>query len=166
MSLDQWKELHEMIREIHLSRNKKEMMLNWKKFEKRYKQDKPGDDNLFTYLESWMQPPFNKWMSYYNPPGQACTNSNIESFNATIKRDFFHRKRLSVAGAVIKFEQIIKYYQTIIFNDKPKYIESLNKAANEKVLGDYKSKGSGLYQIDEKLTINIKKKNCENVSFG
>jgi hypothetical protein len=29
-----------------------------------------------------------KWQMFHNPPGWSNTNSNIESFNATIKRDF------------------------------------------------------------------------------
>jgi hypothetical protein len=41
-----------------------------------------------------------KWQMFHNPPGWSNTNSNIGSFNATIKRDFFLKKRYSVLGSV------------------------------------------------------------------
>ena len=53
---------------------------------------------------------YNKWMIHYNPLGWANTNSNIESFNATINRDFFQRERLSVFGVVLTIEEMIIYY--------------------------------------------------------
>jgi hypothetical protein len=42
-----------------------------------------------------------KWQIFHNPPGWSNTHSNIESFNATIKRDFSLRKRYSVWGLLI-----------------------------------------------------------------
>ena len=42
----------------------------------------------------------SKWQMFHNPPGWSNTNSNIESFNVTIKRDFSLRKRYSVWGSV------------------------------------------------------------------
>jgi hypothetical protein len=34
-----------------------------------------------------------RWQMFHNLPGWSNTNSNIKSFNATIKRDFSLRKR-------------------------------------------------------------------------
>jgi hypothetical protein len=68
-------------------------------------------------------------MIYHTPPGFGNTNSPIESFIATIKRDFFLRKRLSVLGCALKIEDIIKYYLSddIEFNKYPKFVEATQK---------------------------------------
>jgi hypothetical protein len=78
-------------------------------------------------------------MIYYNEPGYANTNSNIESFNATIKRDFFKRKRFSVYGAILKLEEIIKYYSKadIEFHTLPKFVDKLNKNSLLKTKKDF-----------------------------
>ncbi len=44
---------------------------------------------------------------FHNPPSWSNKNSNIESLNATIKRDFSLRKRYSVWGSIDIIEEII-----------------------------------------------------------
>ena len=65
----------------------------------------------------------------------ANTNSNIESFNAAIKRDFFNRKKKTVIGAVNKIQEIIRYYSVDdrVFHYIPKYVEKLNQLALQKL---------------------------------
>ena len=76
-----------------------------------------------------------------NHQGWTNTNSNIESFNTTIKRDYLQRKRLSVFGAVLKIEGMIIYYSKIqiIFNQHPHLNKELQIKANERQLSDFKS---------------------------
>ena len=58
----------------------------------------------------WLDGDFNKWQIFRNKPGYAKTNSNIESFNAAIKRDFTGRARLNMKKALEKVKEIIIYY--------------------------------------------------------
>ena len=72
--------------------------------------------------EQWLEK-YNNWQIFRNPPGYANTNSNIESFNASIKRDFTFRKKLSVYVAVNKIKEIVHYYSVNkeIFHTIPKF---------------------------------------------
>ena len=79
------------VQDIHLSRNEKERDLKWLNFKKKYKSQYYL--RIYQYVrDNWYLSRFNKWMIYHTPPGWANTNSNIESFNATIKRDFFQEE--------------------------------------------------------------------------
>ncbi len=134
LEIDEWHELRSYLNDIHLSRSEQERDLSWDRFEKKYqpkKKTKKGfAKSVYEYVkESWYDSRYNKWMIYHTPPGFGNTNSPIESFNATIKRDFFLRKRLSVLGCALKIEDIIKYYSSddIKFNKYPKFVEATQK---------------------------------------
>ena len=63
------------------------------------------------YFESqWLEDHFNKWQIFRNSPGFANTNSNIESFNATFKRDFTKRIKGSIISSCNKLFNCIIYY--------------------------------------------------------
>ena len=73
--------------------------------------DKYNESNMFQYIEKqWLNSEFNKWQIWRNDPGFANTNSNIESFNSTIKRDFTKRWKCSLAKAIEKLFELIVYY--------------------------------------------------------
>ena len=119
LGLEAWRELHGHIFSIHMSRSVDEMNKLIKKFTKRYKTEKTAADDLFTYVNTqWLTGVFNKWMIFNNEPGWANTNSNIESFNAVIKRDFFKRKRFSVYGAILIKSSINTMTHTILVQNK------------------------------------------------
>ena len=146
-----WFELHGYIEKIHLSRSISEKKKQIQLFTDRYKVDEQLDDDLYEYVnKQWLEGAFNKWQIYHNEPGWANTNSNIESFNAAIKRDFFKRRRMTVIGAVHKIEEIIKYYSTNKkeFHILPKYSDKLDKFSLSKTLKDIK--------VIEKLSVSIK----------
>ena len=152
--------------QYHLSRNKKEKNENWLLFKNKYKKKQ---NTLYEYVRvQWFESRFNNWMIYHTPAGWANTNSNIESFNAVIKRDFFKRKRLSVFGAVLKIEDIIKYYSTanITFSKYPKYVEDLHKKSAHYAQNDFLSidrqnfKIKSLSQKSEYHKIDIQEKSC------
>ena len=66
---------------------------------------------MFKYFEDeWLKGNFTKWQIFRNAPGFANTNSNIESFNATFKRDFTKRIRGSLITACTKLYNCISYY--------------------------------------------------------
>ena len=73
--------------------------------------DKKGTRSVYEYVMTWLTGKFKKWKIFHNPPGWSNTNSNIESFNAVIKRDFTLRRRYSVYASVEMMEDIILYYK-------------------------------------------------------
>ena len=88
---------------------------------------------------------FDKWQIYNNEPGWANTYNSIESFDASIKRDFFKRKRPSVFGAIIKLEEILAYYSEYReFHTYPKYEQNLHMLSLSKTKTDYKSNGKNI----------------------
>ena len=108
------------LRNIHYSRNENEYNGFIINFEKKYKKIAP---KMLKYIkEQWLEK-YNNWQIFRNPPGYANTNSNIESFNASIKRDFTFRKKLSVYVAVNKIKEIVHYYSVNkeIFHTIPKF---------------------------------------------
>ena len=52
---------------------------------------------LECFQTQWLVAPFNRWQIFRNLPGYANTNSNIESFNATVTRDIIERIKISVS---------------------------------------------------------------------
>lgn len=50
--------------------------------------------------EHWFTGVFNNWQIYHNNSGFANSNSNVESFNIAIKRDFTERKSFNIFVAV------------------------------------------------------------------
>ena len=71
---------------------------------------------------------------FRNDPGFANTNSNIESFNSTLKRDFTKRFKCSFARAIEKLFSTIIYYSNDdnpanIFNLIPEFDSALKVEA-------------------------------------
>ena len=71
-----------------------------------------GTKMLHYCEKEWLTAPFNRWQIFRNLPGYANTNSNIESFNATIKRDMTLRVKLSMYSILIKMRELILFYST------------------------------------------------------
>ena len=72
------------IRGIHYSTNNENYLKLLLSFKKKYR----NDPKVLAYMnEQWFDSLFSKWQIFRNCPGMANTNSNIESFNSTI-RDF------------------------------------------------------------------------------
>ena len=85
---------------------------------------------IIQYCSTWMSGKWSKWQIYHNPPGWSNTNSNIESFNATIKRDFSLRRRYTVYGSVNIIKEIISYYSvnTDIFQLNPRFEQKIHES--------------------------------------
>ena len=87
--------------------------------------------DVYDYCLTWFEGEWSTWQIFRNKPGQANTNSNIESFNNTIKLDL-SRKRLPMKAAIKAiFEQIV-YYSTEYepFAKIPKYNQKTRELAD------------------------------------
>jgi len=131
------------------------------KFKKKW--NKKKYKKVYDYCTSWFSGKFSKWQIWHNPPGWANTNSNIESFNATIKRDFSLRKRYSVYSSVNVIKQIISYYSTNKnqFHLTPKFDAKLHQLGLKcAITNSYKRREIGLVVCNDKYVIKIKKRTC------
>ena len=91
--------------------------------------------------KQWFQGVFTKWQVFNNPPGYANTNSPIESFNATFKRDFAKRIKCSVYRALNKIADCAEYYLSArnnYFNKKPKFDQAVKDKATSIALKCFK----------------------------
>jgi hypothetical protein len=129
-----YQQLKQDLYEIHMSIDEEEyeeMKLEFKKF---YSKKFP---DMYEYINAqWFSSDFNKWQIFRNNPGFANTNSNIESFNNVIKRDFTGRRKLSVKVALDKINDMIEYYSTnyLEFQFKPAFDRKM--LSNAKKLSD------------------------------
>jgi hypothetical protein len=84
---------------------------------------------------------------FHNLLGWSNTNSNIESFNATIKRDFSLRKRCSMWGSVDIIEEIILNYSTCKkeFWVTPKFDKDTKAQGKRCIIGPFKQRSIYIY---------------------
>jgi hypothetical protein len=125
---DVYDELKAAVHEMYMSSSEEEYEQLKKEFKDTFKRYK----DLLAYMDAqWFDGPFCKWQIFRTPPGYATTNSNIESFNATVKRDFTNRKRQSIMNAINIVEEIITYYSTHYqtFSVSPRYNYKLKTQA-------------------------------------
>ena len=125
---EHYKELQIDIKKIHMSHNKDNYENNKKEFRKKWRK---LNVDVYDYCSTWFEGDWCTWQIFRNKPGQANTNSNIESFNNTIKLDL-SRKRLPMKAAINAiFEQIV-YYSTEYepFATIPKYNHQTRELAD------------------------------------
>jgi len=131
--------------------------------------DNKGTKNVFKYMdEQWFTGRWSVWQVFCNPPGWVNTNSNIESFNATIKRDHSLRRRYSVFGSVEIIIQMITYYssQQMPFETLPRFNSKTKSHAQihcSKVR--YSQIGKNTYSYKNKFHINTIKRQCNCSDF-
>ena len=69
------------------------------------------DTMIYYYVyNQWLSGDFDQWQIFRKKTGFTNVQSNIESFNASIKRDHTGRKRMSIKAAIEKINEIIIYY--------------------------------------------------------
>ena len=106
---DVYDELKAAVQEMHLSSTEEEFEALKLEFNESFKRF----PELLSYMKTqWFEGKFCKWQIFRTLPGFATTNSNIESFNSVIKRDFTSRKRQSIMNAINIINEIIIYYST------------------------------------------------------
>jgi hypothetical protein len=108
MEKSEYDELQVDLKQIHMSKSLDDFKENKKKFKKKYEK---AHKDVFEYCSKWFDGEWSNWQIFRNKPGQANTNSNIESFNNVIKIDL-SRKKLPMKAAINSiFEQVV-YYST------------------------------------------------------
>lgn len=123
---------------IHMYLSESEFKEKLKSFKTKYQINYP---ELYDYInEQWFENVFNKWQIYQNEPGYANSNSNVESFNNVIKRDFTSRRRLSIKAALEKIGQVIVYNSTKgpQFETRPKFDNKIKSIAEKFSNSNYK----------------------------
>ena len=166
VSSDILEEIMDDITSIHMSINEKEYEINKLNFKTKYSKY----TEIYSYIEKqWFnvtfKGDFTKWQIFRNPPGFANTNSNIESFNATIKRDFTGRKKLKINSALQKLDQIIHYYSndSIIFMLQPIASKKMVQIANRLVKTCFqKIRGNRVAYTgkNNKFILNLENNSC------
>ncbi|CAF0708035.1 unnamed protein product [Brachionus calyciflorus] len=151
--------LKKCLRRLHMTTSKDHLMKYYNKFIEFCSENCP---DFARYLfKSWLSKnsKYTKWKVYNSPPGYATTNSPIESFNASIKRDFTYRKKLSVFGFILKSFEIIKYYSVTDkhFENTPipsirakNLAKSVSKWENFSQISKYIYEYKGYYSLNSK----------------
>jgi len=127
MPHENFDDLMRFLTKIHYSHNKDEFKKNINAFKKTYENVFPA---MYEYCASWFEGVWSNWQIYHTKPGCANTNSNIESFNRSVKR-FTDRKKMTMTSALKKIFKIIVYYSTEFseFETKPKYNKKTKEVA-------------------------------------
>jgi hypothetical protein len=99
-----WAELQADLKNIHMSHNLENFEENKKIFKNKYQKEYP---EVYDYCATWLEGDWSNWQIYCNKPGQANSNSNIESFNNVIKIDMSRKKLTMKAAITAIFEQIV-----------------------------------------------------------
>ena len=123
----------------------------------------------YDYCASWFKGPWSNWQIYHNKPGQANTNSNIESFNNVIKKKYTNRSKLSLKAALLEIMKLILSYSTepLEFEIYPKFTIKVKQLEDKLDKRNFKKTGLSKYQYeslntDSKYTITINCPKCHN----
>jgi hypothetical protein len=115
---------------------------------------------MYLYIEDqWFKGSFTKWQIFRNPLGLANTNSNIENFNAIIKRDFTGKRKLKMKTALKKLDEIIFYYldsDKFIFNVRPLADKNIVGLANRLTKSHFKTVRNKIGYTGRNNTFNLK----------
>ena len=148
------------IRYLHLRKTKEEFEKGLTVFKKKWNTN--STHSIYEYCSTWFKGKWSKWQIFHSPPGWSSTNSNIESFNATIKRDFSLRRRYTVFGSVNVIKDIITYYSTNKeeFCCYPRFNQKTHERGKHYMAAKYKKNGVFQVSVMDKYIINIQNRKC------
>jgi transposase-like protein len=134
---DDYDKVMDEIRSLHWSKNEQVFKKRWEVIGRRWSKNFKW---FYDYFVKYWIKKNNHWRIYDSPPGYAKTNSPIESFNSSIKRDFTNRKRSSVLGFITKMAAIIKYYSDDqrVFATVPKPTDRMITESNTFKVGQFR----------------------------
>ena len=94
---------------------------------------------MYDYCKTWFEGEWSNWMIYCSKPGLANTNSNIESFNNVLKRDYFRSRKVPMRAALdIIIECIVCYSTTMAeFKTMPVPRSSSTKFARQMTASNF-----------------------------
>ena len=125
-----YKDFMNDIMQIHYSTTEKEYKERLANFKNEWRDREP---EMFKYVnEQWLQGFFNNWKIFRNDPGYANTNSNIESFNASFKRDYTKHFKCSIITICNKIFECIVEYSTSpenVFYSSPRFDPEVKEEA-------------------------------------
>jgi hypothetical protein len=106
---------------------------------------------------------WKNWKAFCSPPGYACTNSPLESFNATIKRDFTYRRKLNIFSFINKSFDIIRFYsidaQPFALAPKPT-VTNIRLGKAMACWANYKKLYNSTFMYKNIYKVELKSKNC------
>ena len=110
---------------------------NKAEFKKKYMKNQNA---VYKYCSSWFVGIWSNWQIFCNKPGHANTNSNIESFNNVIKRDFTLRRKLNMKCTIAKLFEIIIFYSNRgpEFENAPKFSKKTKDLASSLTKSNFK----------------------------
>ena len=161
--------LEHFINRLHWSRDKIQCEKVYTKFNNKFGSNeyiKP----FMAYLDQRsLDSPFRRWKIFNSPPGYACTNSPIESFNNVIKRDFVKRKKKNLLDFLHILKEIVVYYSVnkSLFSFEGKLNSKGKKAASKFTSKHYFDRlGRGDYKFFDEETnltsmLNYKTNICD-----
>ena len=115
-------------------------------------------ENIYNNAAKSIFPQATVLMCYFH----VLVNLKNQSFNRTLKREFFKRRRLSVFGCLTKLEEVIKYYSSIhiIFHSLPKYQERLQKLSFYYTTESFIKTNKYTYEVCSRYLIKLKNNSC------
>jgi len=160
LSDEKYEELLIDVKRIHMSKSASDYEAQLVLFKEKW--NTKATKGVYTYMSTWFTGRFSKWQIFHTPPGWANTNSNIESFNATIKRDFSLRKRYSVYGSVNVIKQMIIYYSTHkkVFQTTPRFNVNTHNRGKKLSFFEFKKVDRDTVLHRGKWLINKRKHTC------
>ena len=146
-------ELRDDLTDIHMSHNPEDYRDNIEKFKTKYYKRHRA---CYDYCASWFYGPWSNWQIYHNKPGQANTNSNIESFNNVIKKKYTNRRKLRLKAALIAIGKLILSYSTepLDFEIYPKFCKKTKSSADKLGERNFKKIGKNKYKYESLITDN------------
>ena len=135
---ERYKDMVKDLTTIHMSTSEAECKKNKLSFSKKYSKKEPS---MYDYCTSWFNGEWSNWMIFCSKPGLANTNSNIESFNNVLKRDYFERRKVPMRTAISKIFECIVFYSTEFseFKTRPEVKQKTLKLALGYTKANFKS---------------------------
>ena len=124
--------------------------------------------DMYKYIKKeWIDSNYCNWQIFRNKSGFANTNSNLESFNNTVKRIFTKRQTFYISGAISKIAEVILYYSANKhpFKDYPKHHPKVVEQAKKLTKDNFKHKERNIVRYNgknNKFTIRLDDLACYN----
>ena len=148
-----------------MSKDEKTYEANLLEFEKNYRKNHAA---MYEHIrEQWLDSVFCKWQIFRNKPGFANTNSNLEGFNATVKRDFTDHTSFHISGAIRIIGDIIAHYSInfLIFENSPKFDKNVVDLASRLTKSNftYVDRNNIVYKgVKNTFKLNLNNPSCFN----
>jgi len=123
---------------------------------------------MYDYIKKeWIDSQYCYWQIFRNKPGFANTNSNLESFNNTVRRIFTKRQLFYLSGSISKLAEIILYYSINkkAFRDNPKFYKNVSELASRLTIDNFKHTDRNTVRYkgkNNKFVIRLNDKGCFN----